>query len=193
MLRSCWFSFSSSRRLGRLRRVGSVGTTSATIGSGIETSLQLWLDLLLATAHGVTHLTTVATFDLGPVLGLGAVAPGVTLGLANSRVSGRKRIWIGNIPVGALDNITLLGHVVLRTAVAAGALLTVWSVLGEVVHRLANLASTRSTGLLALLGTVANTMTLLAAELAGDSDAFDLHDVLRTRTLGMADLVAEEC
>lgn len=80
---------------------------------------------------------------------------------------------IEGIAVAALLDVAFLGHVVLRPAVATGALLAVRAVLCKVVGRLTDLASTRLTRLLALLGAISNTMTLFTAESTRDSGSID--------------------
>ena len=71
---------------------------------------------------------------------------------------------IEGVAVAALLDVTLLGHVVFRPAVATGALLPVGTVLGDVIGGFTDLASTRLTGLLALLGAVTDTVTLFSTE-----------------------------
>ena len=71
--------------------------------------------LLEAYLDSVSKLLTVATLNLGPVFRLGAITREMSCLLA---------VPAGNV-VRVLGLITLLGHVILGTAVAAGALLDV--------------------------------------------------------------------
>lgn len=79
---------------------------------------------------------------------------------------------------------------ILGTTLAASTLLTVGTLLGHVLGGLADLAGTRTTRLGTLLSAVTNTMTLFAAEHAGDGNALDGHDVLRTVALDVTDFFA---
>lgn len=75
---------------------------------------------------------------------------------------------------------------ILGAALATGTLLAVGTLLGHMILALANLASTRTTGLGALLLAVANTMTLLTTESTRDGGLLDRNDVLITAVLDVA-------
>ena len=95
-----------------------------------------------------------------------------------------------NLPVVALDDVALLSNVILRATLAAGTLLTLVAILSHVLGGLADLASTWTTGLGALLGTVTNAVTLLFAESALDDNSLDWHGILGAVALDVTNFLA---
>jgi hypothetical protein len=99
-------------------------------------------------------------------------------------------VSIQNIPVAALLDIALFGHMILGTTVAASTLLAVGAILGNVIGGLADLAGTGRTLFLTLLLAITNAMTFFATEVARDLGLLDDGKLFGAPTLGVADLVA---